>query len=404
MKLAKSEVGERVIIKVNRNIKQDGVNGLMLFGDNNDYPQLIENIILSSVTAKAVVGIYAKFLAGKGFTEEMNKQVVGYNQFGAEITLFDLLYDVCLDLAKFHGSYIHANLNLDFEVGNTKRLPFKYGRIAKTDDNGYAAKIGFYNNWDKNPSLKYKKTKINYYNVFSEKREVFNAQIADLNGDISQYGGQVYPIFLDETYIYPLSPLDSVYLDADSESQLALTRNRELRNGMSKKTIFRIKPGQLEQKDENGDYKIGIDPALVEEIQSMMGPDGATVLVIQDDPAIEGDLGKNRNLIAEQLDSNIESDLFNGWETTLGNNIRKAANALPRVLIEFEQGTIGPASGESIKQAVSFYNSITSQQRTKISSSFKAIFARSANQVLKNATDWKINELTLGDYGTTATI
>ena len=141
MKLAKSEVGERIIIKVNRNIKQDGVNGLMLFGDNNDYPQLIENIILSSVTAKAVVGIYAKFLAGKGFTEEMNKQVVGYNQFGAEITLFDLLYDVCLDLAKFHGAYIHTNLNLDFEVGNTKRLPFKYGRIAKTDDNGYAAKI-----------------------------------------------------------------------------------------------------------------------------------------------------------------------------------------------------------------------------------------------------------------------
>ena len=402
MKLAKSEVPKRVSVKVNRNIrKHEGVNGIMLFGEKNDYPQVIENIILSSVTAKATAGIYAKFLAGKGFTSEMNAAVVGIDQFGADITLFDLLCDACYDLAKFNGAYIHGNLNLDFEIVNAKSMPFKYGRIAAVDESGYAAKIGIYNNWDKDKDLKYDESKIRFYNVFSSKREVFNAQIAALDGNIEKYAGQVYPLFLDKTYIYPLSPLDSAYLDADSESQLALTRNRELRNGMSKKTIFRIKPGQLEEKDENGDYKIGVDPELTSEIQSMMGPDGSRVIVIQDEPAIEGDLGKNRNMITETLESNIDSDLFQGWETTLGNNIRKAANALPRVLIEFEQGTVGPTSGESIKQAVSFYNSITDQQRQKISSAFKAIFSRSVNPALKNATDWKINELTLGENGTT---
>lgn len=38
------------------------------------------------------------------------------------------------------------------------------------------------------------------------------------------------------------------------------------------KRQFSIKPDQLEEKDENGDYKIGVDPELTSEIQSMMGP------------------------------------------------------------------------------------------------------------------------------------
>ena len=138
MKLAKSEVPKRVSVKVNRNIrKHEGVNGIMLFGEKNDYPQVIENIILSSVTAKATVGICAKFLAGKGFTQEMNEAVVGIDQFGADITLFDLLCDACYDLAKFNGAYIHSNLNLDFEVVNAKSMPFKYGRIAAVDESGF---------------------------------------------------------------------------------------------------------------------------------------------------------------------------------------------------------------------------------------------------------------------------
>ena len=90
MKLAKSEVPKRVSVKVSRNIRQhEGVNGIMFFGEKNDYPQVIENIILSSVTAKATAGIYAKFLAGKGFTQEMNAAVVGIDQFVA-LTLLGL--------------------------------------------------------------------------------------------------------------------------------------------------------------------------------------------------------------------------------------------------------------------------------------------------------------------------
>ena len=62
MKFKRVEVEKRAIIKANRTVKTDETNGIMTFGLENDYPQIIERIILGSTTAKAVAGIYAKFL------------------------------------------------------------------------------------------------------------------------------------------------------------------------------------------------------------------------------------------------------------------------------------------------------------------------------------------------------
>lgn len=404
MKLAKGEAPQRVDIKLNRNIKRFGVNGVMFFGDKNDYPQLIENIILGSTTAKAVANIYAKFLSGEGFSDAINKIVIGKDQFGADVTVMQLLGEVCTDCSRFHGSYIHSNINRDFQIGNVKRVPFKHGRLAKPDDVGYFAKIGVYDNWSKEKGLKYDEKAITFYNVFNPNREVFIEQLKSVGGDISKYAGQIYPLFLDSSYIYPLSPFDSVYLDADSESQLSLFRNRQLRNGMAKKTIFRVKPEPV--FDESGVAAIDkvtmmplykVDSALVSQIKEFLGPNGDSVIVIEDDFQPDGNLGKERNKMTEQLDSSIDDTVFAGWEQTLSNNVRKAANGLPAILIDYEQGKLSGTSGEAISQATAFYNAITRQQREVIGQTFKNIFSRSANVVLSSNQDWTIKELKLID-------
>ena len=39
------------------------------------------------------------------------------------------------------------------------------------------------------------------------------------------------PTFFDPEYLYPLSMIDSVYLDCDTEAQISIFRNTEIRNG-----------------------------------------------------------------------------------------------------------------------------------------------------------------------------
>ena len=403
MKFKRVEVEKRAIIKANRTVKTDEANGIMAFGIENDYPQIIERIILGSTTAKAVAGIYAKFLCGLGFSDEVNNQVIGKDQFGKDVTVYRLLASVCHDLAYFGGGYIHRNVNRLNETGTVKRLPFKFGRLSIPDDSGYFAKILFNQNWEKDAdSAKYDKNKTVAYHTFNRSKKVLNAQMKEVDGDVKAFKGQVYPLFLDTSYIYPLSPFDSVYLDADSENELSVFKNRQLRNGMAKKTVFVFPESELTDNsgnkilNDNGDPVVGLDEEIYKDVSKFLGPDGDSVLVVGGKINQEtGLLDKSGTLVTEQLESSIQDETFKDWPTVLSNNIRKAAGGMPAILIDTENNSFGTTSGEALKEAVKIYNAITAQQRALISEAFKDILSLSANPVLKNNQDWAINELEL---------
>ena len=95
------------------------------------------------------------------------------------------------------------------------------------------------------------------------------------------------------------------------------------------------------------------------------------------------------------MDANINDELFDIYDAKLSNRIRKAANALPQILIEYESSQLGVVSGEAIAQAVEFYNAMTSEDRAHLSRMFKDIFQYSNNDILKNNTDWTIKKLEL---------
>lgn len=95
-------------------------------------------------------------------------------------------------------------------------------RIAAIDESGYAAKIGIYNNWDKDKDLKYDESKIRFYNVFSSKREVFNAQIAALDGNIEKYASSLPRFFLTKHTYTAIHWIQHYAIDADSESQISV--------------------------------------------------------------------------------------------------------------------------------------------------------------------------------------
>jgi len=384
MRILLSETDERLKTKLNKSIRAGGVNGVMEFGENNDYPQRIERIIRSSPTAKSAADIYSKFLIGGGFESDINNIKVGYDSRRKEITVRDLLTQVCRSLAYNNGAYVHLNLTLERKVHNAKHMLFKNARFAKLDDDGYTAKIGYYDNWEKDRAKKFKKEDIKWYHIFNLNEKAFASQVSSAGG-IEQFKGQVYFMFLDNEYLYPLSPFDSTYIDADTEYQLSLHKNNEIRNGFSKKTLFQVNE-QL-NTDEKDDLSDGI--------KDFMGSRGSKTLVIETEADENGNIIENKAVKIDSIDSNIDSKLYENWDKEISNKIRKSIYALPSVLIDYDESKLGTTSGEGIVQAVNFYNQMTKDDRNAVSRMFEEIFKNSANENLANNVNWNIKSLSL---------
>lgn len=390
MRLLNKEVDKRLITKLDRTITVDNVKGIIRFGENNDYPQIIEKIVNGSITAKSISKVYSRFLFGQGFENtEINDIIIGKDSKYKDITLKKLLSQVSKSIALNNGSYIHVNINRDKEIVDAKLVPFKYIRFQNPDSNGYSAKLLSHINWEKDPDLKsiknisFDKKEIKIYDAFNLNESAFYALVGE---NIDTYQGQIYSLFMDDLYIYPLSPFDPTYLDADTEAQISIFKNRQIRNGMFDKTVFRIQsPENDEERDE-----------LSRTIKGFLGADSDNVLLLEDeiDPTT-GEIKKNGAFAIDTIPTNVNPELFNSWERSLQNNIRKSIGAVPEILIDYEAGKLGTTSGEAFKIAVDFYNAMTIDDRAEIENSFKEIFSNSVNPLLKNNTNWKIKPLSL---------
>jgi len=397
MRLVRQEIDKSVVVKLDRSIRAEGdnVKGIMKFGEKNDYPQIIEQLINNSSTAKAIARIYSKFLVGQGFeNEELNKIFVGKDYQGKEITLRNLLSQISMSIAYFNGFYLHCNINILGQIGTVKLVPFKYCRFAKIDDTGYTAKIGVYNNWERDKNKQYNINKIAWYPIFNRDKKIILSQIRAARG-IKNYPGQIYFHFFDNTYLYPLSMFDPVYMDIDTEYQIQLFKNRTIRNGLLDKTVFRVQSpsNDLERQE------------LKEGIERFLGADGDSVLVLEDEiDAQTGEIRSSGAFRVDQIKSNINDKLFETWEKTISNNIRKAASSIPAILIDYEESKLGTTSGEAIIQATNFYNSITKDNRNQISEIFQEIFVNSSNEILSSNKNWRIKPLNLYESDNTTLI
>lgn len=386
MKIILSELDKRLDVQIDKSIRADGVNGIMTFGDGNDYPQRMERIISGSVTAKASANAYAKFLAGGGFVnEEVNNIVVGIDSRHKQVTLRQMLSQVAQSISMYNGCYIHVNMDLTRKIKNAQHILFKNCRFAKLDDTGYTAKVGYYENWEKEKgsNKKYDKSAIRWYNLFNRNEEAFASQVQNAGG-IDKFKGQLYFHFLDNQYIYPLSPFDSAYTDADTEYQMSLHKNNEIRNGFTDKTIFQVNE-QLNEETKT---------SLSDGIKKFMGSRGDKCLVIETETDENGNIIENKAIKTENIKSNIDSKLYENWEKEIANKIRKPIT-IPKLLIDPDEGSLGTTSGEGVIQATNFFNQITRDDRNSISAMFKEIFSNFANEVLSNNTDWSIKPLSL---------
>ncbi len=213
------------------------VDGIVKYDIDNAYPTRMERVIDASVTAKSSSQMLARFLIGKGFENEaLNKIVIGKDRFGRNINLYHLLGKVCRSVAKYSGFYLRLGFNGDLKVAKLRDENFKHCRFADMDTQDNAGKIVVYDNWDREKG-RMDKTKWNKVDVYNATKEAINAQIQSANG-FAKWKGQIFFWFDDDDYTYPVSLIDPVQYDADTEKQISLFKNGELRRGFFMKYII----------------------------------------------------------------------------------------------------------------------------------------------------------------------
>lgn len=395
MRIYNSEVDKSMRIKLNRTVKDEieGVHGLQTFGLKNNYPQTIESLVSNSVTANAVIDIFIKFIVGLGFVDQkLNDVVVGKDFRGKKITLHRLLREVAQSIAINNGYYLHVDYsidnNLNYETTKVFLIPFKNCRFPKADDQGYTAKVLVYDNWDKeNETRKYNKTEIKNYHVFDT--DNISKQIGSIE-NISKFKGQVFFSFLDNRFTYPLSPFDPAYLDMDTEYNVSLFRNREIRNGFTPKTIARFTPSNSLPTPEENERA---DEEKANKFNELLGADGVRFTVIADESLEDnGNVKSGSGIVFDNIETSIKADLFDTYDKGLQQNIRKAGWNVPQIFIDPDFSGLGNVSGEVFKQATNIYNELTQYVRDVIAQDFKEVFASSNKEKLRNA-DFKIKEL-----------
>lgn len=372
MKFLKTDIQEKQEVKLSRAIRTDTVTGFMTFGKENDYPEIIERLVLNSQTASAAVRVFSSFISGSDFEEKIGNIKVGRDIRGKEYDLDTLKNQISRSLAMFNGVYAHVNMNLNKETGNVSLLPFKECRFSRVDDIGYSAKVLRCSDFS---SRKSSKTWFPVFNLNSVEKN------AEEMGD--KFKGQVYHSFCDDSFLYPLSPFDCVYLDMDTEYQIQLFKNNEIRNGFSDKIIMNISESVSEdERDEK-----------IEEIKKFKGANGSKLIVFETQFDENGELLKKGTFQVEKIPNNINDKLFENWEVSLANSIRKAAQNMPAILIDYQQGTLSAASGEAIEEAFNVYNVYTKQYRDKLEEIIQDLFEN--NPKFKGVSNWKIKPVTL---------
>lgn len=338
---------------------------------DNAYPDKMDRLISNSVTASSAAGIMVQYLLGKGYGE-VNDSIIINKDKG--LKLVDFADDIANDLVKQRGVFIHVNYNALYQIVDMCVLNFEWCRVGKMDSNAYAGKIAINNNWEK-----FKKANTQLIDVYNPRHKVIDAQVEKAGG-WDKYKGQVLFINMDSKLIYPLSRIDAVAEDCDSEYQASIYKNRLLRKGFFGNTLVvtrpLIAPGMVPDSPEYKAKETEREQFQTAIKDSLGAKNAGGVLCLEMD--FTGDKLEDAILI-KQIESKIDDKLFNYTENSVRENILVAFNNLPAGLVKTSDNALFGNSGEAILEMKKMYWENTTKERNLLTSILNQLLAKTAD-------------------------
>jgi len=336
---------------------------------DNAYPERMDRLINNSVTAKSAAAIMVQYLIGTGYGSENDSLIINKEK---SLKLIDFADDVADDLVKQRGVFIHVNWNALYQIADFSVMPFEWCRIGKMDSNEYAGKIAVCKEW-----LKPKRSDIQLIDVFNPRKKVIDAQVEKAGG-WENYKGQVLFVNMDTKLLYPLSRIDSVAYDCDSEAQAAVYKNRLLRKGFFGNTLVVTRPLVGEGLEAGSKALLDAESEREQFQQAIKDSLGAQntggVLCLEMDFAGEK---LDDAILIKQIESKIDDKLFNYTETSVRENILVAFNNLPAGLVKTNDSSLFGNSGEAMREMKRTYWENTTKERDLLTAVINQLLSRS---------------------------
>lgn len=329
------------------------VKKIKSYGQNNDYPQKILDIVDSSGTGKVCFDIYTKFIEGGGFNDP-NLGALLINDREEELNT--ILRKCSKDLRKFNGFAILVKYNALGEPFAYYNIPFEHCRLEIDRNRELTGRIAVHPDWTGRKGLPFKLSDIKYIDQYCPEK---------VPEQLVKYGpldylGQVIYLTADGDLEYPLCPFDAIITDMLTEESVSTVKHRNAKfNFLPSGILVRkgIKP-DTGLTDDNGE-----SPATsAEEIKKMQGDANTSKIWVVD---VDADEEKPEFI---PFDAKNYDRAYEYTENTVQENIARMS-MIPPILRGVD---IGAGFGADLMEnAYSFMNSITDNERRTIETVFR---------------------------------
>jgi hypothetical protein len=341
------------------------MNQIKLYGQKNDYPQKILEIINASGTGKVCVDLYIKFIRGAGFNDErLNTLVI--NDCGERMAT--MLSKCASDLRKFNGFAMLVKYNGLMLVDELYNIPFEHCRIEIDNDRKYTGRIGVHPDWTNMKGLTFKKEDIKFltrFNPFAVPDEVMKYAA----GNPADFCGQIYYFTADGDFEYPICPFDAIVTDMLTEESVSTVKYRNakhnflpagilVRKGIKPKTLD---DGSVDEDDPGYQQQI----ASADEIKKMQGDENTAKIWV-----VDVDADEEKPEFIPFTGKNYDRQ-FELTENTVQENIGRMS-MIPPILRGVDVGS--GFGADLMKNAYDFMNSITSDERNQLELCFMDMF------------------------------
>jgi hypothetical protein len=349
------------------------------YGDGNDYPQKVLEIIASSGTGKTCFDIYVKFVRGAGFTDQiLSDSIINDRNERAS----SLLSKFAKDLKSFNGFACLVKYDYNAVPYAYYNIPFEQCRIEINTAGDYTGKIAIHPDWTNLTGRTFRMGDVKFINRFNPLTVA--VEIAEVGGP-DNYLGQVYYYTADGDFEYPTSPFDPIITDMLTEESVSTVKHRNAKfNFLPSGVLVRkgIKPklltdGSVDPTDRYNTEQVN----SANEIKRMQGDMNTSKIWVVD---IDSDEEKPEfiDFTAKNYDRQYEVT-----EKTVQENIGRMF-MMPPILRGVD---IGAGFGaDLLTNAYSFMNSVTGDERKDLENVFKDLFSNYPMQFV----DYSIKPIT----------
>lgn len=326
---------QRITIRDNRS------EGIINYGDKNNYPQVIRKAGKSSGRTTQCLNITRKFYRGKGLPLPFYKTVI--NEKGLTVDKAHRAF--CDDKALYRGLAAHVNRDMNGKIVSITPIPFEELRIGLPDEKTGVIKIKHHVDWGRETGRPWKREDITEFDLYSNDPKVISEQV-NAAGGFDKWKGQILYWSANGYLKYPEASCDPVIEDVVSDDEAKQFR---LNNITTQFIIPKaVKTPITEDDEERQRFR--------DNLENFQGARNASKLL-----HIEGGIED----MFEDMNINSQDGIFKETEDSVKESIRQCYGIEVILLSDQVAGKLG-ANQQEMQDAYASMNAKTVDDRTEI--------------------------------------